>query len=514
MELRSSAPPAETVMAVPARPRWLLEPTRTVPPAMSRPLLNVAVPVGWARRGLVRVTAPLSTVSMRVPGAMPVPETTMPARSPVVLATLSNESPALLPATTVVLASLPKVFVAVRTRRPAPLLTRPRPAVLLMTPVMFSWLPVTATAGSLKAPEMVVRPVPDIVRLPAPCTVVAMVAVELVLMSSVPPARVSDLFAGIEIGPRRVPPVMMYSVALTEPPPAMAKTPPWTVSLPELVSEAALRTPPELTTPEAMMPPAMVALAAFVNDPTEVSDDAVRLPPARVMTEAESGPVSRSEPVEFTAPVTFTASAATTPPLLFKAPVTARSLPGRRRSWPAESRVRPKVPVSGAFRMAPLSEVSPRVKAVAPAPSREPPSLTVVPVVADREADAASEAPSSIVTVSKLTLPERAAPSVSTTSAALPPIWLATISSFLERRKVVPASKVTVPPPSVPRLARARVPSATLMPPVKASGASMVRMPAPVLMKPSCPLRLVMASMPLADPEVVTSMTKSGLVGT
>ena len=393
-------------------------------------------------------------------------------------------------------------------------MTKPLPSVLLMMPLMLSWLPVTATAGRRKAPETLTRPGPDMAKLPTPWTVVAIVAVVVVLMSSVPPLlRVRARLAGIEIGPRSVPPLTMYSEAVTEPLPAMAKRPPWTVSLPEFVREEAVNTPPKLVTPDAMTSPAMVVLAALAREPTEVRESAVTLPPSRETTEPESGPVSSREPVEVTAPVTASWSATIVPPRLARAPFTVRSRPARRRRAPAEFRVRPLVVVAGALATSPPRVASPKVKAVAPAPSIEPPTRTVVAVVAASEAVAAKEELGAIVMVSKLALPARVAPTTSTSSAPLPPIWLVTMASFLERRKVVPASKLTVPPPRVPALTRASVPSATLMPPVKASGSSMVRVPAPVLMKPSSPVRATMAGTPLAVADVVTSMVASGSVG-
>ena len=452
---------------------------------------------------------------MRVPGAMPLPATSMPGRRLVVLVTLRERSPALLPAMIAVVALRPKVFAPERTRRPAPVLTRPLPSVLLMTPLMLSWLPVTATAGRRKAPETVARPGPDIAKLPTPWTIVAMVAVVVVLMSRVPPPlRVRLRLAGMEIGPRRVPPATMYSVAVTEPLPAMAKRPAWTVSLPELVRDAAVSAPPKLVTPEAMRSPAMVVLAELANEPTEVTDAAVTLPPFRLTTEPESGPVRSREPVEVMAPVTASWSATIVPPTLARAPLTVRSRPARRRRAPAESRVSPLVVVAGALSTWPPRVASPRVKAVAPAPSIEPPMSTVVEVVAAREAVAAREELAAMVIVSKLALPARVAPETSTTSAPLPPIWLATMASFLERRKVVPASKLTEPAPRAPPLTRTRLPSATLMPPVKASGASMVSVPAPVLMKPSSPVRATMAATLVAVDDVATSMVVSGSAGT
>ena len=387
--------------------------------------------------------------------------------------------------------------------------------MLLMMPLMFSWLPVTATAGRRKAPETVARPGPDIAKLPTPWTVVAIVAVVVVLMSRVPPPlRVRVRLAGIEIGARRVPPLMTYSVEVTEPLPAIWKRPPWTVRRPELVREAAVSTPPKLVTPEAMSSPAMVTLAALANEPTEVMESAVTLPPLRLMTEPVRGPVRSREPVEVTEPVTLSASATTVPPALSRAPFTVRSRPERRRRAPTESRVRPLVVVAGALVTSPPRVASPRVKAVAPAPSMEPPMSTVVDVVAAREAVAAREELAAMVTVSKLALPASVAPATSTRRAPVPPIWLTTMLSFLERRKVVPASKLTEPAPRVPPLVRTRVPSATLMPPVKASGASMVRVPAPVLMKPSSPVRAAMAGVLVAVADVVTSMMLSGSVGT
>ena len=359
------------------------------------------------------------------------------------------------------------------------------------------------------------RPGPDIAKLPTPWTMVAMVAVVVVLMSSVPPPdKVRLRLAGIEIGPRSVPPLTMYSVAVTEPLPAMARRPPETVSLPELVRAAAENAPAKLVTPEAMTSPAMVTLALLEREPTEVRESAVTLPPSREMTEPESAPVRSREPVELTAPVTASASATIVPATLSRAPETVRSWPGRRRRAPTELRVRPLVVVAGALVTSPPRVASPSVKAVAPVPSIEPPIRTVVEVAAASEADAVREALGAMVTVSKLALPARVAPATSTRRAPLPPTWLVTMPSFLERRKVVPASKLTVPPPSVPPLVRTRVPSATLMPPLKASAVSMVRTPAPVLLKPESAAIWPIAAIELAVAEVVTSMVASGSVGT
>ena len=94
--LRSRAPPAATEMAVFARPRFVFAPTRTVPPSIRRPLLKVALPLGCASSGWVRVTWPDSTLSMRVPGAMPVPMTSIPGRRLVVLARFRARLPGLL----------------------------------------------------------------------------------------------------------------------------------------------------------------------------------------------------------------------------------------------------------------------------------------------------------------------------------------------------------------------------------------------------------------------------------
>ena len=93
---RSRAPPLATTTGVPARPRLPVTPTRTVPPPMSRPLVKVALPLGCASSGWVSVTWPESTLSMRVPGAMPVPMTSMPGRRLVVLARFRARSPGLL----------------------------------------------------------------------------------------------------------------------------------------------------------------------------------------------------------------------------------------------------------------------------------------------------------------------------------------------------------------------------------------------------------------------------------
>ena len=58
--------------------------------------MKTALPLGCASSGRVSVTWPESTLSMRVPGAMPVPVTSMPGRRLVVLARLRARSPGLL----------------------------------------------------------------------------------------------------------------------------------------------------------------------------------------------------------------------------------------------------------------------------------------------------------------------------------------------------------------------------------------------------------------------------------
>ena len=94
---RSSVPPGAITTGVLAKPRWVVAPMRTVPPWMLRPLAKVALPEAAAISGWLRVTLPEPTEAMVEPGAMPVPETTMPAMSPVVLASGSSVSPAALP---------------------------------------------------------------------------------------------------------------------------------------------------------------------------------------------------------------------------------------------------------------------------------------------------------------------------------------------------------------------------------------------------------------------------------
>ena len=372
----------------------------------------------------------------------------------------------------------------------------------------------TATAGSWKAPETVARPGPDIVRLPTPLTVVAITAVAAVLMSSVPPPdNVRVLVDGMEIGPRRVPPLMTYSEAEKAPVPAMLKTPFWTVILPEFVREPALRLPPAFTTPEAMMPPVTVVVAALVKEPTEVMEAAVAVP-ARSMTEPESGPVRSSEPVEVMAPVAARLAAAMAPPVFATAPVTERVLPGSRSNWPAELSVRFLVVVSGAFVTGPASVVVPSWKSLAPAPSMAPPIATVVEVVAASEPLTARLLFTLTVTLLKLALPESATPTPATTRSPLPPIWLATMPSVLVSVNVVPGAKVRTPSPRVPPLARRRVPSATLMPPVKANGSSIVRMPAPVLLKPESAAMAWISATWLALTSVGTLMVARALVGT
>ena len=99
---RSRAPPLATTTGVPARPSCPVAPTRTVPPLMSSPLVKVAEPDGRPRSGCVSVTWDPRTLATRVPGAMPLPATSMPAWRLAVLVTLSARSPGLLPATTAV----------------------------------------------------------------------------------------------------------------------------------------------------------------------------------------------------------------------------------------------------------------------------------------------------------------------------------------------------------------------------------------------------------------------------
>ena len=118
------------------------------------------------------------------------------------------------------------------------------------------------------------------------------------------------------------------------------------------------------------------------------------------------------------------------------------------------------------------------------------------------------------VTLLKLALPESATPTPATTRSPLPPIWLATMPSVLDSANVVPGAKVRTPAPRVPPLARRRVPSATLMPPVKANGWSIVRMPAPVLLKPESAAMAWISATWLALTSVGTLMVARALVGT
>ena len=96
---RSSVPPAEMTTGVLAKPRWVVAPMRTVPSRILRPFPKLALPEAAAISGLLRVTLPEPTEAMVEPEAMPVPETIMPAMSPVVLASGSSVSPAALPTT-------------------------------------------------------------------------------------------------------------------------------------------------------------------------------------------------------------------------------------------------------------------------------------------------------------------------------------------------------------------------------------------------------------------------------